>query len=168
MKEAILPFEVLGSGAAFEAKLCERLAESVMLADLPWADLQTLTRYVHAYRVPDGARIFGEGEVGDFLCLLLSGRVEIIKEDHDGVGQVVARVSPGRAIGEMAVIDGETRSATCVAREAAEIAVLDKARFEALMQAYPVLGNKLLLRIARLLSQRLRLASGMLVDYLGH
>ena len=35
MKEAGLSFEELGRGTAFEAKLCERLAESVMLADLP-------------------------------------------------------------------------------------------------------------------------------------
>lgn len=167
MRTGLLQFEELGAGAAFHAAMCERLSESVTFGDLPWPDLQTLAKYIHAYRVPAGAMIFAEGESGSFLCLLLAGRVEIVKEDHEGVARVVATVGPGRAIGEMAVIDGETRSAACLVCEAAEIAVLTKTQFEALVGAYPVLGNKLLLRIARLLSQRLRLASGMLVDYLG-
>jgi CRP/FNR family transcriptional regulator, cyclic AMP receptor protein len=161
--------ELIGSGPSFRQELCERLAECQMLADLPWADLETLAKYVQAYRAAAGGTIFGEGEAGDFLGFVLAGRVEIRKEDHDGVAQVVGSIAAGRSLGEMAVIDGEKRSATCVAQGGEVlVALLTKHSFDELLRAYPVLGNKLLLRIARLLSQRLRQTSGLLVDYLGH
>ena len=161
--------ELIGAGESFRKELCDRLAECQMLADLPWADIDTLSKYVQAYRVPPAGAIFSEGEAGDFLCFLLAGRVSILKEDHDGVSQVVATIAAGRSLGEMAVIDGEKRSASCVAgQEEVLVAMLTRHRFDELVHAFPVLGVKLLQRVARLLSQRLRLTSGQLVDYLGH
>jgi len=161
--------ELIGAGATFRKELCERLAECQVLGDLPWADLETLAKYMQAYRAAAGAAIFAEGEAGDFLGFVLAGRVEIRKADHDGVPRVVGTISAGRSLGEMAVIDGEPRSASCIAHGGEVlVALLTKHNFDELLQAYPVLGSKLLLRIARLLSQRLRQTSGLLVDYLGH
>jgi CRP-like cAMP-binding protein len=66
----------------------------------------------------------------------------------------------------MAMIDGERRSATGRASQDTLIAVLSRGRFETLIAERPGLGVRLLIRIARILSQRLRLASGQLVDHL--
>ncbi|MDP1997148.1 MAG: hypothetical protein Q8J90_08100, partial [Gallionella sp.] len=62
--------------------------------------------------------------------------------------------------------DGEPRSATAVVIETSTLAVLTQENFLLIMRDKPALSAKLLLKIAQLLSQRLRLTSGILVDYL--
>ena len=70
------------------------------------------------------------------------------------------------SLGEMTIVDGEPRSATAVAVASSTLAVLTQENFLLIMRDKPALSAKLLLKIAQLLSQRLRLTSGILVDYL--
>ena len=60
----------------------------------------------------------------------------------------------------------EKRSATCVATEPCVLALLPRAQFERILLINEALGIKLLLRVTRALSQRLREINGVLVDYL--
>ncbi len=66
----------------------------------------------------------------------------------------------------LALIDGEPRSATCVATEPSVLLALTQAGFQRLCEERPALALKLLTRIAKLMSRRLRQTSGRLVDYL--
>ena len=72
----------------------------------------------------------------------------------------------GKTLGEMAVVDGEPRSATCVAKRECVLLLLTKDNFQCIVRQRPGLAVKLLVVIAKLLSQRLRQVSGVLVDYL--
>jgi CRP-like cAMP-binding protein len=159
--------ESLGATMAFQQEICEVLAQSPMFLDFTWKELETLSAYMTGYGAPAGTVLFQEGDPGDVMGLLMSGEIEVKKEDDDGALQVVARIPRGRTFGEMAVIDGEQRSATCTTTTDCIIVALPKAQFERLIASNPSLGVKFLLRLNKLLSQRLRLASGMLVDYLG-
>jgi CRP-like cAMP-binding protein len=147
-------------------ELCNLISASPAFRDLPWSDVETLVGFMQAYRVAAGQQIFAEGAPGDYLALVLAGRIDILKSDEQNEPKILARLGPGKTVGEMAMIDGERRSATGRASQESLIAVLSRGRFETLIAERPGLGVRLLIRIARILSQRLRLASGQLVDHL--
>ncbi len=159
-------FEKTHADPAGRDELCNLVAATPAFRDLSWNDIVTLVRFMDAYRIPAGQAVFAEGEPGDYLALVLAGRMEILKVDEHEHTKVLARLGPGKTLGEMAMIDGERRSATGKAAEDTLIAVLSRARFENLIAQHAGLGVRLLIRIARILSQRLRLASGQLVDHL--
>jgi CRP-like cAMP-binding protein len=137
-----------------------------MFHDFEWAQIEALSSYLRIYRARPGTILFREGDKGDFMCVVIKGKLEIHKEDNQHVDKTVTTVYPGRSIGEMTMVDGEPRSATAVVAETSMLAVLTRDRFMQIMREKPALAAKILLRIAQLLSQRLRLTSGILVDYL--
>lgn len=158
--------ESLGATRQFEKDLCDALSQSPMFSDFLWKELETLSHYMSGYRAMAGSLLFEEGDPGDALGILISGHIQVCKEDEDGKNQIVAEIPGGRTFGEMSVIDGERRSATCIAIKESQLAILPKQQFERLLHDHPGLGSRLLLKIAKLMSQRLRQASGLLVDYL--
>lgn len=142
------------------------LEKAQMFKDLEWALIEALSGYVQIYRAPPGAVLFREGDKGDFMCVVLEGKLEVHKEDNRRIDKTVSTVFPGRSLGEMTIVDGEPRSATAVAVVQSTLAVLTQENFMLIMRDKPALSAKLLFKIAQLLSQRLRLTSGILVDYL--
>ncbi len=158
---------LLGTGPKYRAELCDKLADVELLTDLAWADLEALSDYLKHYGVSAKTSLFRQGDSGDFLCVLLKGKVRVYKEGMDARDAVlVSTESAGRAIGEMALIDGEPRSASCVTVEDSELVLLTCKAFDRLCHQHPALAVKLLQRIARLLSRRLRSTSGRLVEHL--
>lgn len=158
--------EPLYTDAAGRENLAGLLAETQALGDLPWGEISALAGYMQGYRLAAGRVLFREGEPGDYWCMILAGRVAILKADSHDTPKEVARLGPGKSLGEMAMLDGERRSATCVAQRETLLAVMTRQGFEALVEAYPRLAVALLIRVARILSQRLRQASGRLVEHL--
>ena len=157
---------LLGSGRAYQQELMALMARVELLADLSGREPEMLSHYLQAYAADPGCVIFSEGDPGHYMCLLVSGRVKTYKESDAEHQAEVANESRGRSIGEMALIDGEPRSATCVAAEPSVLLLLNQADFQRLGEERPALALKLLLRITKLMSRRLRLTSGRLVDYL--
>jgi len=157
---------LLGSGKAYQQDLLALMARVELLADLNGREPEMLSHHLQAYAADPGCVIFREGEPGRYMCLLVSGRVKTYKESDIEHRAEFANESRGRSIGEMALIDGEPRSATCVATEPSVLLLLSQAGFKRLCEERPALALKLLLRITRLMSRRLRLTSGRLVDYL--
>jgi CRP/FNR family cyclic AMP-dependent transcriptional regulator len=118
------------------------------------------------YRAPQGATIFCEGDKGEYMCVLIEGKLEIYREDSHGEKKIVAVMSGGRIIGEMAIVDGEPRSVTAVISQAVPRVALTRDRFLKISLEKPALRTQILLVVAPMLSQRLRYASGDLVGYL--
>jgi CRP-like cAMP-binding protein len=104
-------------------------------------------RGVPLRRFDAGERIFLEEDSGDCMYVVLSGMVDVIT-----FGTVLETVGPGGMFGEMAVIDEGPRSAAAMAKEATEVAVIDKATFLAILREEP----EFVLRIMQLLSGRIR------------
>ena len=165
-KSSLASLEILGSGIASSDRIVAMLENAQMLRDFEWAQISALAAYVQLYRAAPGAVLFREGDRGDFMCIVLEGKLEVHKEDNRRIDKTVTTIFPGRSLGEMTIVDGEPRSATAVAIEPTTVAVLTQENFLLIMRDKPALSAKLLLKIARLLSQRLRLTSGILVDYL--
>jgi len=133
---------------------------------MEWPQIEALANYVQIYHASPNTVLFQEGDRGDFMCIVLEGKLEVRKEDAQRVDKTVSTVLPGRSLGEMTMVDGEPRSATAVAVDESLLAVLTQENFKLIMHDRPALAVKLLYKIAQYISQRLRQTSGMLVDYL--
>jgi CRP/FNR family cyclic AMP-dependent transcriptional regulator len=158
--------EAIPKSRAFRIEVCESLSHSPLFKDWSWDELDTLSSYMSGYRANKGDLMFEEGDEGDAMGLLLTGQIEVRKNDASGAAQFVTVILAGRTFGEMAVFDGKKRSATCVASEPCVLALLPKTQFERILAVNEALGIKLLLRVTRLLSERLRQVNGALVDFL--
>ena len=158
--------EAIPKSRAFRIEVCESLSRSPLFKDWSWEELDTLSSYMAGYRAQAGDLLFDEGDEGDAMGLLLSGQIEVRKQDAAGVPQFVTHIVAGRTFGEMAAIDGEKRSASCTATDTCVLALLPKDQFERILIVNEALGIKLLMRVTRLLSQRLRRVNGALVDFL--
>jgi len=100
------------------------------------------------------------------MLLIIQGKVDIVKVDSHGRQQPMTTVGPGAMIGEMSMIDGEPRFATCVALEAVTFAVVSRDSMVQIILEEPSLGAKVLIKLVTLLSQRLRKTSSNLLHYM--
>ncbi len=107
-----------------------------------------------------------EGEKNAWLCILTNGKLIVFKHGSSADDKKIAVILPGKCIGEMSLIDGNPSSATIAAAEDCEILLISKADFQMLIEQYPTLGNKLLWKIASMLTMRLRNTTEQLTEYL--
>ncbi|HEY5603724.1 MAG TPA: cyclic nucleotide-binding domain-containing protein [Gammaproteobacteria bacterium] len=160
-----LSMELIGEGDSFKHKLCEMIESAQMFNDCPRSDSKIIAGYARAYSVKKGATIFKEGGKGSFMCLVIDGRVDVYKE-NDGNAKRLTTIRPGKTMGEMALLDELPHSATTVAVEDTTLVLITKFHFDRLNEEHPALGNRILRKIAKLLSLRLRQTTGILSDYL--
>lgn len=142
------------------------LEKSKLCSGLKYDQLQTLAQYLHAYAAPEGSFICREGDQSDFMCLVCRGRIAVLKNDLSNNSKIIATVGPGQTIGEMSIVDGGTRSASLLVQTSALLMVLSVERLQQMKEDVPKLWGELLLQLARMLSKRLRLTSGVLTEYL--
>ena len=109
-------------------------------------------------RFRPGAVLIQEGDRGDALFVLLSGRVRTFVENEDGRELTLGFYSTGDCLGEMA-LDGGPRSASVIAEEVTECAVVDRATLTAYIAEHPDFAFVLLARVihrARLATETAR------------
>ena len=94
--------------------------------------------------------------------------MNVIKQAGDGSTKFIAAVGPGASLGEMSLIDGQARFATCISTEPVDFAVLDRKALNEVLVSQPRLGNKLLLLLLQLMAKRLRDSSASLLRILVH
>lgn len=96
--------------------------------------------------------VFHQGDPGDALHVIASGRVKIMVPAPDG-GEpaILAALGPGDFFGELALLDGEPHSASVVALEPTETLMLGRADFEQLFELQPGLRRALVGSLARAL-----------------
>ena len=165
--EAALPsLRLLGGGPGFRSEMLSMMEQIDLLSDLAWREIELLAGFLHAYEAEPDAVVFEQGDPGNYMGLLVAGRVVIRKEAENVKEAVISIEGQGRSIGEMALIDREPRSASCKVLETAIVLILTRKEFERLSLQHPAIALKLLMRISKLISRRLRLASGQLVEYL--
>jgi CRP/FNR family cyclic AMP-dependent transcriptional regulator len=159
-------FRLMGAGTAFRQEICDMIAETHLFADAGWHDIKSLSGYVQCYEVAAGTTVFKEGDAGNYMCLVIKGQIEILKEDSEGKLRRIVLITRGKTVGEMSIIDGESRSATCLATHDSVLLLLTKDNYTKIIKERPALALDILSRLAKLMSQRLRGLSGQLVEYL--
>jgi len=128
-------------------------------------ELATILGLTKVYRVLAGYVLFSEGSPASYMGIMISGQLDVYKRSHRDQSRPLSQLGPGKTFGEMALIDGEPRSAELRAVKESEFVMLSRDNFQKLCVSHPVVGLKLVLPLARALSQRLRKVSGQLVDY---
>lgn len=120
------------------------LKQTYFFRNLSDPALQAMVAACIGVHIPSGGVVFLEGDVGDRLFILLSGKVEIWK-GRGGVGENRLAVhGPGQVFGEMALVDELPRSATAVIAEDAALLFLKREDFFGLVHAYPDLAISML------------------------
>jgi len=157
---------LIGDGESFKEELCQMLESAQIFSDFSRGAIQTLAGYARAYAVEKDATIFREGHKGSFLCIVIDGSVDIFKESDASENKRITTVRPGKTMGEMSILDELPYSATAIARENTKVVLITKANFDNLTEKFPDLGLRVMRKIAKLLSLRLRQTTGILLDYL--
>ncbi len=159
-------FESLGDGAAYADKIREVTPHNALFDDFNIDDLRQLGPFMQVYRAPAHAVIIAEGDHGDFMVFIIDGEVDVTKKDRWEMVKRIAVVLPGQALGEMSMIDGEARFATCAAIEPTTFAVLTRPALQELINDQPRIAGKIMMKLVFMLSQRLRQTSAKLVNYI--
>jgi CRP-like cAMP-binding protein len=163
------------AGACDRLSQCSQLmAESAVLRDFTPAEADLLGVHMLLVRAQPGQLLILEGEASDWMMLLLRGTVDVGKrkigtpadQQEPGDHTRLAVLREGAVVGEMSMLDGEPRYASCWALSEVEAAVLSRAAVAQLISAHPGVGAKLLVKLTQLLAQRLRNTSTQLVKAL--
>jgi CRP/FNR family cyclic AMP-dependent transcriptional regulator len=124
------------------------------LAPLAEATLRAIAAGGVVRSYPRNAVLINEGDVGDSLFIVLSGRVKVYASNDAGREVVIDFHGPGEYLGEMS-LDGAPRSASVVTVEPSTCAVVSRAQFREFILAHPDFA----LHLIGKLIQRARLAT---------
>jgi CRP/FNR family transcriptional regulator, cyclic AMP receptor protein len=158
--------EHLGDATKFASQIHALIPKCTLLENFAPAEVRLLAHFMQVYRAEAGVEVIREGDGGDFMLMLIEGEVEVHRRDRWNTPQLLAVVEAGRTLGEMSMIDGEARFATCIAVKQALIAVLDRENLARIIVEQPLLGAKILMELVLMLSQRLRATSERLLGLL--
>jgi CRP-like cAMP-binding protein len=165
-QDNLLRLEKIGTGTVLAREISDLVGQSQFFAELSREEVAALAEYMDVYRAQPGDVIIREGDAGDFMLLIVEGDVDILKKGARGEEQHMTTVGPGMTLGEMSMIDGEPRFATCLATRPTLFAVLSRDNMAKIILDRPSLGSKILVKLVTMLSLRLRQTSAKLLHYL--
>jgi CRP-like cAMP-binding protein len=162
----LLKLERVGKGAQLAEEIFGLVGKSPFFAEFSREDISILASYMDVYVAEPAEQIIREGDVGDFMLLIIDGEVDILKRGYRDEMQHMTSVGPGMTLGEMSMIDGEPRFATCLATQRTQFAVLTRGDMAEIILDHPALGSKILVKLVTMLSLRLRQTSAKLLRYM--
>lgn len=127
-----------------------------VMAGLDDAAIQFLSELAEEEVYAPGAVIIGEGEPGNRMFFIRSGRVAVVKGHGSPQPVRLAGFGPGEFFGEMSLVECVARSASVVAEEAVTVYTLKGLDFHRLYQHLPAQYGIVMLNLARDLARRLR------------
>ena len=153
--------------AAFDAPVAvarESLAHFALFAAFTAEDLSLLASAMQRLDVTAGTLLFSEGDPGGTCFVVLSGLVDVsVCAPMTGQPQLIAQLGPGSVFGQMSLIEGESRAATCSIHRHAILAELDTAACERLLDRESPIALKLLAALNQGLVDALRTADRRLM-----
>jgi len=137
--------------------IAELRKRSVIFAALSDEEAATIMQLARVVNHPAKHTIFQVGEAGDHLLVVMQGRVKVSLISPDGKEAILSILEPGDVFGEMALLDGEPRSASVATMENCSFLVLWRRDFLPFLERNPQVALKLLAA----LSKRLRSTNDM-------
>ncbi|MDA0986260.1 MAG: Crp/Fnr family transcriptional regulator [Bacteroidetes bacterium] len=129
-----------------------------IFSDLTDLELERITQLGSRKKFNKGGVILLEKESAASMFVIVNGKVKVVRMDEEGREVILSILGPSDFFGEMAILDGQTRSATVVATAKAEIFVIQRHDFLKLLHSHPIVGVALL----RELTNRLRKADAQI------
>mgnify|MGYP000715216285 CR=1 FL=1 len=146
------PTEAEGAGVPLNQAV--RQVITVHLSNIPLLNglaphvLQQVGAAMQFRTVEKGTYVMHKGSAGEHLVFLLSGHLHVLDVTEDGREIHLATLAPGDYVGEMAVIDGQPRSASVQANETALVAFLPRAQSLQLIYTNPLVAERVMTRMA--------------------
>jgi len=142
----------------------DTLATVDLFSSLDKKELQTLATSSQERTYSTGTRLFAQGDSGSGLYIIKSGKVSVSQTGSDGGAEKeINTVGAGEALGEMALLDDQPRSATVTAVEDVTALLLPVWEFRGVLKAHPDIALKLLAALSR----RLRKVQGHTTETVG-
>jgi CRP/FNR family cyclic AMP-dependent transcriptional regulator len=129
----------------------EMLRRSLMLHALSQQQLEQVAAVLRPRRYARDAPVFYQEDPGEELHLVVQGHLKVVVPTEAGEEAVLTVVGPGDLFGEMALLDGQPRSATVVALEPVETYALRRQDFLALLRNSPEAVEGLLAALAKMI-----------------
>jgi len=140
------------------SSLVDFLNQVTLFEDLSRWDIRRLARIVHERDYHDGEYIFQEGKPGAALFVLRRGMVEVVRRGSSGTEVPLAILEPPASFEESAVMGTESaRWFSARARGPVSLLALGKSDLDALIANFPLLANKVLMRLAGTMAIRLHM-----------
>jgi CRP-like cAMP-binding protein len=113
-----------------------------------------------------GQVLFREGDSANDMFVVLAGEIEVLKKNRRGSESRVALLGPGDWFGEMSIVDIQPRSATVQAVAPSRLLRISSLDLDGLYRHDVKAYALIVLNLARELSRRLRVADGILADFI--
>jgi CRP/FNR family transcriptional regulator, cyclic AMP receptor protein len=143
------------------------LVSTPLFDGLDPAERAEVVRIMEVRRLTDGEEVFHEGDPGDAWYVIFEGQARVLKEADTGAWEIRV-MERGTCFGEMAILDREARSATVLAMGPLTAFRFRRQRFEQLLDQGSLGAYKLVLGMARMLSQRHRQLTQQLSELTSH
>ncbi len=111
--------------------------------------LATLSKIALCMNFNRGEMIFQEGDKGNGIYIVATGKIKVFKLSLDGREQILHIYGPGHTFGEVPVFQGKSFPASAMTLEPSDIVFLPRDRFVALIAATPALGMNMLADLSR-------------------
>jgi CRP/FNR family transcriptional regulator, cyclic AMP receptor protein len=137
-----------------EVETSAGLLRSVPLfADLEEEELERFSQVAVPRAIPAGNRVFHEGDSSDACYIVREGKFRVTREHSDGRAITLATLGPGEVFGELAMLDGDTRSASAEALTDGELLALPANDVRNLLARHPEISVKLVAALVRRLRE---------------
>ena len=127
---------------SFPSDKLAMLRKHPIFCDLESEAFDQLCRYAKHTTLKRGATLFSKGDPGNSLCAVISGTVKMSISSPDGRSAIFNLIGPGEIFGEIAVLDGQSRTADATANTNCEIFVIDRREFLPFVRSHPALAMK--------------------------
>jgi CRP/FNR family transcriptional regulator, cyclic AMP receptor protein len=124
-----------------------------LFSELSGEDLERVSRVAVPRSYPKGVRVFHEGDRSDACYIVRSGDLRVTREHPDGRAIALATLGPGDIFGELAMLDGEARSASVEALSDCELLALPAGDVRQLLRGSSEITAKLVFALTRRLRE---------------
>jgi CRP-like cAMP-binding protein len=131
----------------------ELLAHVPLFSELSRQELERISRVSVARTFPAGVRVFHEGDHSDACYLVRTGDLRVTREHPDGRAIALATLGAGDIFGELAMLDGEARSASVETLTDCELLALPAADVRRLLADHPGISVKLIAALTKRLRE---------------
>ena len=135
------------------------MMQAAPLAGMSRAEAQVVVDLMKPLHVLADTLLFEEGDAADndYMVLVLEGQLRAVSSSGIPDGElVITVVGPGSLLGEMGVIDGGARSASCTALTDVKLGLLAREALLGLVDSHPMVAARMTLGISTVLAGRLR------------
>lgn len=142
------------------------IKQAAIFQDLEEEELEKIADICKEQKFKFGQMIFKEGEPGNRLFLISEGEVRISRDVPGSGEEALTVLKKGACFGEMSVFDRSERSTDAIANTDCTLVTVTRSDFEMLLDFERDLAYKVLWRVVRLLSERLRVTNDNLRSFL--